>query len=97
MRVLSHNLKPVFSSSPHPLLHLGTGRRVPKPAGGPMAMQDYYEGQLWKQHPGIDKVVLWCVHSTKVWFFFSCSDLSLITLSRKIHTNRCGTSSYLQS
>ncbi|PPQ65475.1 hypothetical protein CVT26_000115 [Gymnopilus dilepis] len=61
--VLTRNLKPIFSSSPHPLVHLGTGRRLLKPAGGPMAMQDYYEGQVWKQYPGIDKVVLWCVHN----------------------------------
>ncbi|KAF8909392.1 hypothetical protein CPB84DRAFT_1766025 [Gymnopilus junonius] len=61
--VLTHNLKPIFNSSPHPLLHLGTGRRLPRPAGGPMGMHDYYEGQLWKQYPGIDKVVLWCVQS----------------------------------
>lgn len=31
-----------------------------------MAMQDYYEGQLWKQHPGIANVVLWCVNALEV-------------------------------
>ena len=31
-----------------------------------MAMQDYYEGQRWKEHPGVDKVVLWCVRAIEV-------------------------------
>ncbi len=31
-----------------------------------MAMQDYYEGQRWKEYPGIANVVLWCVHAIEV-------------------------------
>jgi len=31
-----------------------------------MAMQDYYEGQRWKEHPGVDRVVLWCVRAIEV-------------------------------
>jgi len=30
-------------------------------AGGPMAMQDYYDDQRWKEYPGIGKVCFWCV------------------------------------
>jgi len=33
-------------------------------------MQDYYEGQRWKQYPGIAKVVLWCVHAIEVFTLF---------------------------
>ncbi|KDR80514.1 hypothetical protein GALMADRAFT_240803 [Galerina marginata CBS 339.88] len=60
-QVLTHNLKPIFKASPHPHLHLETGRKLSRAAGGSMAMQDYYEDQLWKQYPGVDKVTLWCV------------------------------------
>lgn len=35
-----------------------------------MAMQDYYEGQVWKQYPGIGKVLLWCVSHTPVCYDF---------------------------
>jgi len=31
-----------------------------------MAMQDYYEGQRWKEYPGVDKVVFWCLQATEV-------------------------------
>ena len=34
-----------------------------------MAMQDYYEGQRWKEYPGVDKVVFWCVRSIEVVLF----------------------------
>ncbi|KAF8963411.1 hypothetical protein BDZ97DRAFT_1919843 [Flammula alnicola] len=59
--VLTHNLKPIFKSNPHPRLHAETGRKLARAAGGPMAMQDYYDGQTWKQYLGVGKVVLWCV------------------------------------
>ena len=65
-QVLTQNLKPIFKSSPHPHLHSETGRKLPTAAGGSMAMQDYYEGQRWKEYPGVDKVVLWCVRATEV-------------------------------
>ena len=34
-------------------------------------MQEYYEGQSWKQYPGIANVVLWCVHAIEVFNAFS--------------------------
>lgn len=30
-----------------------------------MAMQDYYEGQIWKKHPGAGNLVRWCVGNIK--------------------------------
>ncbi|KAF8809105.1 hypothetical protein BYT27DRAFT_7232472 [Phlegmacium glaucopus] len=60
-QVLASNLKPIFKSSPHPHLHSDTGRKLSRAAGGPMAMQDYYEGQRWKEYQGIGKVCFWCV------------------------------------
>src|SRR6266436_5898351 len=65
-QILTQNIKPIFKSSPHPHLHSETGRKLSKAAGGSMAMQDYYEGQRWKEHPGVDKVVLWCVRAIEV-------------------------------
>lgn len=64
--VLTHNLKPIFKASPHPNLNTETGRKLGGYAGGPMAMQDYYEEQVWKEYPGIGKVVLWCVRHIPV-------------------------------
>ena len=69
--VLTDKLRPIFKSSPHPHLSPQTGRKLARPAGGSMAMQDYYEGQLWKQHPGIANVVLWCVDALEVNFTFA--------------------------
>lgn len=40
-----------------------------------MAMQDYYEGQRWKEHPGVDKVVLWCVRAIEVVLPLTMSQL----------------------
>jgi hypothetical protein len=31
-----------------------------------MASQDYYEGQKWKAHPGVEYLVLWCVRQVQV-------------------------------
>lgn len=66
--VLTNKLRPIFKSSPHPRLSSQTGRKVGRPAGGAMAMQDYYEGQVWKQYPGIANVVLWCIDGLEVSF-----------------------------
>lgn len=65
-QILTQNLKPIFKSSPHPHLNTETGRKLGSYAGGPMAMQDYYEGQKWKQYPGVGKVVRWCVRNIEV-------------------------------
>ncbi|KAF9557416.1 hypothetical protein CPC08DRAFT_819874 [Agrocybe pediades] len=65
IHVLKDDIKPIFRTNPHPHLHTSTGRRIAKPAGGAMAMQDYYDSQPWKEHPGIYKVVLWCIHRIK--------------------------------
>lgn len=59
--VFTKRIKPVFQANPHPMLNLETGRKLPRSAGGYAAAQDAYEGQLWKVHPGIGNVILWCV------------------------------------
>jgi hypothetical protein len=73
------------------MLNLETGRKLPRSAGGYAAAQDAYEGQLWKVHPGIGNVILWCVR---------CIDVGLYTLTlvpaklrhgRLMHTSACGT------
>jgi len=43
------------------MLNLETGRRLPRTAGGHAAAQDAYDSQIWKAHPGIGNVILWCV------------------------------------
>ncbi|KAF8495225.1 hypothetical protein F5888DRAFT_1713222 [Russula emetica] len=54
-------IKPIFQANPHPMLNLETSRKLPRTAGGYAATQDAYEGQVWKTHPGIGNVLLWCV------------------------------------
>ncbi|KIK07682.1 hypothetical protein K443DRAFT_129044 [Laccaria amethystina LaAM-08-1] len=69
VQILTHNIKPIFQSNPHPSLNLETGRKLLRPAGGPMASQDYYFGQEWKNSPGAATVVLWCVSNIqKDWY-----------------------------
>jgi hypothetical protein len=41
------------------MLNADTGRALSRPAGGPMASHDMYEGQTWKSHPGIDEALVW--------------------------------------
>ena len=48
------------------MLNLETGRKLPRTAGGYAATQDAYEGQVWKAHPGIGNVLLWCVQRIDV-------------------------------
>ncbi|KAH9991620.1 hypothetical protein BJV74DRAFT_884788 [Russula compacta] len=43
--VLAKHIKPIFQASPHPMLNLETGRKLPRTAGGSAAAQDAYEGQ----------------------------------------------------
>ncbi|KAJ7497480.1 hypothetical protein FB451DRAFT_1211627 [Mycena latifolia] len=61
VQMLEHNVKPLFRFNPHPSLNLQTGRKLARPAGGPMASQDFYDNQMWKNHPGASNIVLWCV------------------------------------
>jgi len=59
--VLAKHIKPIFHANPHPMLNRETGRKLPRTAGGHAAAQDAYEGQVWKEYPGIGYVLLWCV------------------------------------
>ncbi|KAF7799085.1 hypothetical protein EIP86_010315 [Pleurotus ostreatoroseus] len=59
--LLTHHIKPVFHSNPHPAVHLSTGRRLARPAGGRAGVLDYYEAQAWKRRPGAPNVLAWCV------------------------------------
>ncbi|KAG6813187.1 hypothetical protein H0H92_013307 [Tricholoma furcatifolium] len=58
--VLTHNVKPLFQLNPHPHLN-ASGRKPPRPAGGPMATHDFYDGQWWKTSPSAANLVFWCV------------------------------------
>lgn len=60
VQILQHNVKPLFRSNPHPSINLETGRKLARPAGGPMASQDFYDSQTWKDYPGASNIVL-CV------------------------------------
>ncbi|KDQ65047.1 hypothetical protein JAAARDRAFT_685072 [Jaapia argillacea MUCL 33604] len=59
--LLTNRIKPIFRSNPHPSLNPSTGRRLPRPTGGPLAAQDYYEDQTWKNHPGAANLTMWCI------------------------------------
>jgi hypothetical protein len=58
------------------MLNLETGRKLPRTAGGYAAAQDAYEGQIWKAHPGIGNVILYCVRRINVGFYALCLDIS---------------------
>jgi hypothetical protein len=64
--ILTQHIKSIFKFNPHPSLNLSTGRKLPENAGGPMGSQDYYEGQVWKRHPGAPNVLSWCVRNIQV-------------------------------
>jgi hypothetical protein len=80
VQILTSNIKPLFQSNPHPSLNVSTGRKLSRPAGGPMARQDYYEGQTWKNYPGAPIALSWCVRQVKVHTshlgFFGATDTS---------------------
>ncbi|KAJ7578575.1 hypothetical protein C8J56DRAFT_351967 [Mycena floridula] len=63
--LLLKKLKPLFQANPHPSLNLSTGRKLARQAGGPMASQDYYDTQIWKEHPGTANLVSWCIRHIK--------------------------------
>jgi hypothetical protein len=48
------------------MLNVESNRKLPRTAGGYAAAQDTYEGQVWKEHPGIGNVLLWCVQRIDV-------------------------------
>ena len=64
--VLVNEIKPLFKANPHPSINVSTGRKLSRPAGGPMASQDHFEGQAWKTCPGAPNVVLWCLRHIQV-------------------------------
>ncbi|KAF8630055.1 hypothetical protein AX15_003138 [Amanita polypyramis BW_CC] len=59
--ILTQHIKPAFLANIHPNINPTTGRKLPRPAGGPLASQDFYESQKWKKHLGIGNVILWCL------------------------------------
>ena len=63
--VLEQHLKPVFQKNLHPKVNASTGRVLPRSAGGDAGFQDHYEGQVWKQRPGIANVLDWCIGHIK--------------------------------
>lgn len=65
IQILTYNVKPLFLSNPHPSLNIQSGRKLPRPAGGPLASQDFYEGQSWKDKVGTPNSVSWCVRNLR--------------------------------
>ncbi|KNZ73664.1 hypothetical protein J132_10465 [Termitomyces sp. J132] len=67
-QILNHNVKPLFQFNPHPNLN-ASGRKLPRPAGGPMATHDFYDDQMWKAAPGVVNLVSWCIrHVHRDWY-----------------------------
>jgi len=65
--VLSSRVRPVFQSHVHPKVNPSTGRVLSRVAGGPLASQDLYTSQSWKEsYPGISNVLFWVVARIKV-------------------------------
>ncbi|KAI6043493.1 hypothetical protein EDC04DRAFT_2890890 [Pisolithus marmoratus] len=58
---LSNVVKPLFAATPHPRLHLATARVLARPAD----TQDTYHYQPWKDHPGLEEVLRWCILNTQ--------------------------------
>ena len=59
-RTLRDFVKPIFQPNPHPHLNVETGRKLSRPAGGPLGHLDYLEGQEWKSCPAVSNVLSWC-------------------------------------
>ncbi|KAL4075627.1 hypothetical protein J3A83DRAFT_4369827 [Scleroderma citrinum] len=59
--ILDNGVKPLFSATPHPRLHTGTARVLAHPADS----QDPFHHQPWKDHPGLDEVIRWCILNTQ--------------------------------
>lgn len=60
--ILTQIVKPLFAPTPHPRLHASTARILPRAAD----VQDTYIEQPWKEHPGLDEVIRWCLLNTEV-------------------------------
>ncbi|KIO03097.1 hypothetical protein M404DRAFT_146557, partial [Pisolithus tinctorius Marx 270] len=58
---LSTVVKPLFAATPHPRLHLATARVLARPAD----TQDTYHHQPWKDCPGLEEVLRWCILNTQ--------------------------------
>lgn len=58
---LSSVVKPLFAATPHPRLHLATARVLARPAD----TQDTYHHQPWKDCPGLEEVLRWCILNTQ--------------------------------
>lgn len=65
-QILSIHLKPIFLANPHPSINAATGRKLPRPLGGPLGQHDFFEGQVWKSNPGLHNAISWCVRHIKV-------------------------------
>jgi len=62
--ILANVVKPLFTATPHPRLHTETARVLARPADS----QDPFHHQPWKDHPGLDEVIRWCILNTQVYF-----------------------------
>lgn len=65
-RILRDFVKPIFRPNPHPQLNVETGRKLSRPAGGPLGHLDFLEGQEWKQYPATADVLSWCISHADV-------------------------------
>ncbi|KAI0363833.1 hypothetical protein BV20DRAFT_957501 [Pilatotrama ljubarskyi] len=74
--ILHDFVKPIFAVNPHPSVSVETGRKLARPAGGPMGHLDYLEAQEWKSHPELFNVLSWCLCHTdtrgveRLWHLF---------------------------
>ncbi|KAG6333516.1 hypothetical protein ID866_5579 [Astraeus odoratus] len=59
--ILANIVKPLFAATPHPRLHTATARVLVRPAD----TQDTYYHQPWKDHPGLNEVIRWCILNTQ--------------------------------
>ena len=91
--VLAKHIKPIFQANPHPMLNVETGRKLPRMAGGYATTQDAYEGQAWKDHPGVVNVLLWSVQRIDVRACIPASAYAELHHCRPKRTNGCGISS----
>ena len=65
--VLLNQVRPIFQSHVHPKVNPSTGRVLSRFAGGPLASQDLYTSQSWKEgYPGISNVLFWVVARIEV-------------------------------
>ena len=68
--VLFNRVRPIFQSHVHPKVNPSTGRVLGRVAGGPLASQDMYTSQSWKEdYPGIYNVLFWIVARIEVKAF----------------------------